>query len=101
MKRDDFWKKVLFTDTDESKFTIFSSDGRAKVWRKTNAALGSRNLASTLKHSGGSVMVWGAVVSSGVRRLAFIDDNMDHYKYKSLLENKLKPSEDNLDLPTR
>lgn len=92
----DFWKKVLFTD--ESKFNIFGSDGRAKVWRKTNTALDPKNLVSTVKHGGGSVMVWGAVASSGVGRLAFIEGNMDRYQYKSLLEHNLKPSVDNLHL---
>ncbi|GFS65246.1 transposable element Tcb1 transposase [Trichonephila inaurata madagascariensis] len=28
----DFWKTVVFTD--ESKFNVFGSDGRRKVWRK-------------------------------------------------------------------
>ena len=60
----DFWKRVLFTD--ESKFNIFGSDGRAKVWRKDKTALHPKNLLCTVKHGGGSVMVWGAVAASGV-----------------------------------
>ncbi|GFV39927.1 transposable element Tcb1 transposase [Trichonephila clavipes] len=63
MKTDNFWKKVIFSD--ESKFNIFGSDGRRTVWRKPNTALDPKNLRPTLKHGGGSVMVWGRMASNG------------------------------------
>lgn len=92
----DFWKQVLFTD--ESKYNIFGSDGRAKVWRKANTALDPKHLVSTVKHGGGNVMVWGAVAASGVGNLVFIDGNMDRHQYKYILEQNLKPSVDQLNL---
>lgn len=95
----DFWKRVLFTD--ESKYNIFGSDGRAKVWRKANTAMNPKNLLATVKHGGGNVMVWGAVAASGVGNLAFIEGNMDRYQYKSILEQNLKASVDNLNLGER
>ena len=36
-KPDLFWRNILWSD--ESKFNIFGSDGRRRVWRK-NAMLG-------------------------------------------------------------
>ncbi|GFS96380.1 transposable element Tc1 transposase [Trichonephila clavipes] len=57
LKTDNFWKKVIFCD--ESKFNICGSDGRRTVWRKPNTALDPKNLRPTVKHGGGSVMVWG------------------------------------------
>ncbi|GFY38749.1 transposable element Tc1 transposase [Trichonephila inaurata madagascariensis] len=33
----DFWKTVVFTD--ESKFNVFRSDGRGKVWREKNTEM--------------------------------------------------------------
>lgn len=57
--------------TDESKLKNFGNDRRAKVCRETNAALEAKNLVTTMNHNGGSVMVQGAVMVSGVRSLAF------------------------------
>ncbi|GFU02780.1 transposable element Tc1 transposase [Trichonephila clavipes] len=61
LKTDNFWKKVIFSD--ESKFNIFGSDGRRTVWRKPNTVLDPKNLRPTVKHGGGSVMVWDCMAS--------------------------------------
>ncbi|GFW49176.1 transposable element Tcb1 transposase [Trichonephila clavipes] len=60
---DNFWKKVIFSD--ESKFTIFGSDSRRTIWRKPNTALNPKNLRPTVKHGGGSVMIWGCTRVNG------------------------------------
>lgn len=95
-KDSNFWKTVLFTD--ESKFNIFGSDGRSKVWRKANTALDPKNMIPTVKHGGGNVMVWGAMASSGVGDLVFVEGNMDRFQYKNILEDHLKASVDTLNL---
>ena len=41
-------------------------------------------------------MVWGCMAASGVRELVFIDDKMDKYCYKNILQNNLQKSADNL-----
>lgn len=92
----EFWKLVLFTD--ESKYNVFGYDGKAKVWRKPNTALQPKNIVSTVKHGGGSVMVWGAIAASGVGNLVFVEGNMDRLQYKRILEHNLQPSVDKLNL---
>ncbi len=59
-----FWNSILWSD--ESKINLFGADGSHKVWRKPNEALKPRNLIPTVKHGGGSIMVWGSMASNGV-----------------------------------
>lgn len=85
-----FWKTVLFAD--ESKFNLFRSDGRSYVWRKPNEELRERNLRPTVKHGGGSIMVWGCMSAAGPGNLCIIEGNMDHKMYLEILKNNLKES---------
>lgn len=64
------------------------------VWRKPNEEM--KNLRATVKHGGGSVMVWGCMSESGVGNLHFIDGIMDQYVYLDLQKKNLKPSEKKL-----
>lgn len=89
-KPQEFWDKFLFTD--ESKFNIFGSDGRIKVWRKPWQGLDSRYTAKTVKHNGGGVMVWGCMAANGVGILEFINGIMDQYVYIDVLKRNLGPS---------
>ena len=64
----DFWKNVIFVD--ESKFTLFQSDKKqVKIWRKPNEAYKVKNLCSTVKHGGNSVMVFGAMGYGGATNI--------------------------------
>ncbi|GFV63627.1 transposable element Tcb2 transposase [Trichonephila clavipes] len=96
LKTDNFWTKVIFSD--ESKFNICGSDGRRTVWRKSNTTLDPKNLRPTVKHGGGSVMVWGCMASNEVGNLVFIDSIMDHKLYIDILNNNLKESAKKLGL---
>jgi transposase len=53
------WKSVIWSD--ESKFNIWSSDGKEYCWKKKREELNSRLVKTTVKHGGGSVMVWGCM----------------------------------------
>ena len=75
----EFWRDILFSD--ESKYNIFVSDGRLLVWRRAGEALNPKNTIKTVKHGGGSVMVWGCMAAGGVGNLEIIDGTMDHLKY--------------------
>ncbi|GFX25697.1 transposable element Tcb2 transposase [Trichonephila clavipes] len=77
---------------------IFGSDGRRTVWRKPNTALDPKNLRSTDKHGGGSVMVMDCMASYGVENLVFLDSIMDHKLYIDILNNNLKESAKKLGL---
>ena len=60
----DYWKHVLWSD--ESKFYLFESDGKIMVWRSTMEEYDPKCTVPTVKHNGGSVMVWGGFSRSGV-----------------------------------
>lgn len=87
-KGPEFWKKVIFSD--ESKFNVFGSDGRQMVWRKKNTQLHPKSLLPTVKHGGGSVLVWGCMSAAGVGKLHIIDSIMDHRMYIDILKENLK-----------
>ncbi len=60
-------KKVLWTDFMDQ------SDWKAKVWRKKDLPM-IPNIQAHLKHSGGNVMAWAFIASSGTGSLIFIND---------------------------
>lgn len=91
-----FWKNVLFTD--ESKFNLFGSDGRPYVWRRPNEALLAKNMKPTVKHGGGSVMVWGAFSASGPGVLHFIEGIMNQTVYLNILKESLPLCKEKLGL---
>lgn len=90
----DFWRKVIFSD--ESKYNIFGSDGRLRVWRRPGEALNPKNTKKTVKHGGGGLMVWGCIAASGVGNLEFVDGVMDQYKYIDILKRNLQSSAEKL-----
>lgn len=92
----DFWKTVIFSD--ESKYKIFGSDGRRMVWRKPNEALNIKNIKPTVKHGGGSVMVWGCMSALGVGKLVFIEGIMDRHVYLTILKENLNASVEKMGL---
>jgi len=63
----EFWGNVIFVD--ESKYNIYDSDGKQKVWRKPNTAMHVKNLRPTVKYGGDNQIVWGCMASSGVENL--------------------------------
>ena len=58
------WKKVLWTD--ESKFEIFGSSRRVFVHHRVGEKTVPQCVTSTVKHGGGSVMIWGSFAGSRV-----------------------------------
>ena len=63
-KGHEFWKNVLWSD--ETKINLFGSYGVHRVWRKVNAENDVANVTPTVKHGGGSVMLWGCMSAYGV-----------------------------------
>lgn len=92
-----FWKNVLWSD--ESKFCRFGSDGKKYVWRPPNMEHNPRYTLKTVKHGGGSVMVWAAFSWRGVGPIHKIDTRMDQHVYKNIILNTMIPfADDNLPL---
>lgn len=83
----DDWKKVWFSN--ESKFNLFGSDGRQYCRRRDGEALEDRNVKKTVKHGGGSLMVWGCISWNGTGRLVRVHGKMDRYQYCDILEEGL------------
>ncbi|GFY07486.1 transposable element Tcb2 transposase [Trichonephila clavipes] len=69
------------------------------VWcGKPNTSHHPKHTIPTVKHGGGSVMVWGCMAASGVGKLVFIDGIMHKMAYLNILQNNLKESADKLGL---
>lgn len=85
-----FWKNVLFSD--ESKFEIFGKKKPSKIWRGKTEAFLEKNVITTIKHGGGSVMVWGCMAASGVGNLVFIENTMNKTDYLNILRENLSSS---------
>ena len=47
--------------SDEPSFTLFPTNGLIYVWRSTKQAYDPDYLLPTVKHGGGSVMIWAAI----------------------------------------
>uniref|UniRef100_A0A9J8BH47 Transposase n=1 Tax=Cyprinus carpio carpio TaxID=630221 RepID=A0A9J8BH47_CYPCA len=51
-----------------------------------------KNIIATVKHGGGSVMVWGCFAASGPVRLTIIDGIMNSALYQKILKENVRPS---------
>lgn len=81
--------RVLFTD--ESKFELFGNKRRLYVRRMPHERYQKQCLIPTVKHGGGSVMVWGGISSSGVVPLLRIVGIMKKENYHSMLVRHIVP----------
>lgn len=91
-----YWKKVIWSD--ESKINLFTSDGITYVWRRAGERLQNKCTLKTVKHNGGSIMVWGCIGENGVGKLCKIEGKMDSLKYIKILQENLLPSVEKLNL---
>jgi len=57
--RSDDWNSVI--RSDESSFTLFPTSGRVYVWITPKEAYNPECLVPSVKHGGGSVMIWAAI----------------------------------------
>ncbi len=84
-KSTNYWNHVLWSD--ESKVNLFDSDGvqHGEEYQE-NCAL------PTVKHGGGSIMVWGCMTTAGTGELRFIKGNIDSNMYCDILKQKMMSS---------
>uniref|UniRef100_A0AAR2LPK0 Uncharacterized protein n=1 Tax=Pygocentrus nattereri TaxID=42514 RepID=A0AAR2LPK0_PYGNA len=59
---------------------------------KENTALLHKNLIPSVKHGGGSIMVWACFAASGPGRLVRIEGKMNAAMYRDILDKNLLQS---------
>ncbi|KAI3361245.1 hypothetical protein L3Q82_012915 [Scortum barcoo] len=57
------WENVLWSD--ETKVELFGHNYKRYIWHKNNTAHHQKNTIPTVKHGGGSIMLWGCFSSAG------------------------------------
>lgn len=92
------WRNILWSD--ETKCNLFNSDcGLQYVRRPKNSSLKPQYTVKTIKHGGGSIMVWGCFSYHGVGPLYRIEDIMTSTTYKNILRRIMLPyANDNMPL---
>lgn len=91
----DDWKRVVFSD--ESKINRFNSDGRSWCWIRDGESLQPRQVKQTVKHGGGSVMIWGCMTYNGGGSVIQIKGIMDQHLYRKILADELVPTVDEME----
>jgi transposase len=86
------WKKVVWSD--ETKINIWGSDGVKYFWSRDGDPIQDHHLDLTVKHGGGSLMMWGCITHKGVGYGCHIEQVMDSQVYCEILEKHLKDSLD-------
>ncbi|CAM4721734.1 unnamed protein product [Leuciscus chuanchicus] len=82
--------KILWSD--ETKIELFGLNSKRYVWRKPGTAHHLSNTVSTVKHGGGSIMLWGCFSAAWTGRLVAIEGKMNVAKYRDILDEKLLQS---------
>ncbi len=85
-----YWNHVLWSD--EIKINLFSSDGVQHVWWRSGEEYQKCFVLPTVKHGGGSIMVWGCVSVAVTGELRFIEGTMDSNMYCDILNQNIMPS---------
>lgn len=85
-----FWKRVIWTD--ESKFELKNQKRRKRTWIPKGKQLQSKYTQATVKHGGGSLLVWGCFSWKGVGKIVKIDGIMTGQTYVNILQENLGPS---------
>lgn len=85
-----FWKSVIWTD--ESKFELRGAKKRERVRCLPSERLQQRFTHGTVKHGGGSLLVWGCFSYSGVGNIVKIDGKMTGESYVRIIDENLKSS---------
>ncbi len=86
----DYLNHVL--SSDETKINLSGSDGVKHVWRKPGEEYKDKCVLLTVKHGGGSVMVWGCKSAAGTGELQFIEGTMNANIYCEILKQSMIPS---------
>ena len=81
------WKRVVFSD--ETKINRFNLDGRTWCLVNDQKNLPDRVVKQTVKHGGGSLMLWSCMTARGVGDLQKVDGRLNAKDYISILHGDL------------
>ncbi|KAK3556293.1 hypothetical protein QTP70_007047 [Hemibagrus guttatus] len=82
--------KILWSD--ETKIELFGLNGKRHVWRNPCTAHHLANIILTLKHGGGSIMLWECFSAAGTGRLVRVKGKMNAAIYRDILDENLLQS---------
>ncbi len=82
-----YWNHVLWSD--ETKINLFGADGVKRVWRQPGEEYKDKCVLPTVKHGGGSVMVWGCMSAAGTVELQLIEGTMNANMYCDILKQSI------------
>ena len=85
-----FWRNILWSD--ETKIELFGHNDHCYVWGKKGEACKPNNTIPTVKHGGGSIMLWECFTAGGPGALHKIDGIMRQENDVAILKQHLKTS---------
>ena len=83
------WAKVFFSD--KSKFNLFGNDGKNNLKRSIGERLSAKCTKKTVKFGGGSVMVFGMLLSQGTTPLVRLETRVNAQIYKTIVQDHVVP----------
>ncbi len=83
---------TLYSGVMRPRYIFFGTDSFKTVWRRKGEEYKEKCMVPTVKHGGGSVLMWGCMSAAGVGELHFIDGIMNSQMYCSILKEKMLPS---------
>lgn len=83
----DDWKRVIWSD--ETKVNRYQSDGKEYYWHRPHDRIQKHHVKETMKHGGGSIMVWGCFTWWNIGPLVRIQGIMKKEDYLNILYTNL------------